>query len=280
MSQRRTVLVTGTSTGIGRATALHLCSCGFDVLAGVRREQDGEAVAALAPEHITPLILDVTDPEHVRAAADRAAETGLFGLVNNAGVTVQGPVEFLELDALRSQLEVNLIGQVAMTQAVLPLLRASQGRVVMVTSVGGRFATPFIAPYHASKFALEGLSDTLRQELRPLGVKVAIVEPGTIKTEIWRKGAEAGREAIAALPEEGRRIYGSRIDGLMKAVPKIAQRGIEPIEVAEAIADALTSSRPKARYLVGTDARVQMLLKAVLPTRTLDAIVARQTGTR
>jgi NAD(P)-dependent dehydrogenase (short-subunit alcohol dehydrogenase family) len=277
---RRTVLVTGTSTGIGRATALHLCSCGFDVLAGVRREVDAESVRALSPEHITPLILDVTEPAQVATAAERAAATGLFGLVNNAGVTVQGPVEFLDLDALRSQLEVNLVGQVAMTQAVLPLLRASRGRIVMVSSVGGRFATPFIAPYHASKYALEGLSDALRQELRPLGVGVSIVEPGTIKTEIWRKGAETGREVVAALPPEARRLYGSRIESLLKTVPKIAQRGIEPVEVAEAIAHALTASRPKPRYLVGADARVQMVLKAALPTRVLDAIVARSTGTR
>lgn len=277
---RGTVLVTGTSSGIGRATALHLATCGFDVLAGVRGDADAAAVAALAPERISPVILDVTAPDQVWAAADRARSSGLVGLVNNAGVTFQGPIERLALDDLRRQLEVNLIGAVAMTQATLPLLRASKGRIVMLSSIGGRRALPFLSPYNASKFALEGLSDSLRQELRPQGIEVAIIQPGSVKTAIWQKGTESGREALETLDPEARALYGTRLEAMMKAASKTAARGVEPVEVAEAIAHALTSSRPKTRYVVGLDARIQMRMAAVLPTRTLDAFVARVTGTR
>ncbi|CAA9530871.1 MAG: hypothetical protein AVDCRST_MAG85-3664 [uncultured Solirubrobacteraceae bacterium] len=277
---RGTVLVTGTSSGIGRATALHLATCGFDVLAGVRGDADAAAVAALAPERISPVILDVTAPDQVWAAADRARSSGLVGLVNNAGVTFQGPIERLALDDLRRQLEVNLIGAVVMTQATLPLLRASKGRIVMLSSIGGRRALPFLSPYNASKFALEGLSDSLRQELRPQGIEVAIIQPGSVKTAIWQKGTESGREALETLDPEARALYGTRLEAMMKAASKTAARGVEPVEVAEAIAHALTSSRPKTRYVVGLDARIQMRMAAVLPTRTLDAFVARVTGTR
>ena len=277
---RGTVLVTGTSSGIGRATALHLATCGFDVLAGVRGDADAAAVRALSPERISPVILDVTLPDQVWAAADRARSSGLVGLVNNAGVTFQGPIERLALDDLRRQLEINLIGAVAMTQATLPLLRESKGRIVMLSSIGGRRALPFLSPYNASKFALEGLSDSLRQELRPQGIDVAIIQPGSVKTAIWQKGTESGREALETLDPEARALYGTRLEAMMKAASKTAARGVEPVEVAEAIAHALTSSRPRTRYVVGLDARIQMRMAAVLPTRTLDAFVARVTGTR
>jgi len=279
---RGTVLVTGTSTGIGRATALHLATCGFRVLAGVRREADAEAVQALSPEHISPLLLDVTDPSGVAAAVDaaRSAEGGLAGLVNNAGVTVQGPVELLDLEDFRRQLEINLVGPVALTQACIPLLRESGGRIVMVSSIGGRGALPFVSPYNASKFALEGFADSLRMELRPQGIRVSIVEPGSVKTEIWRKGTSEGRAQIAALSTSAREIYGKRLEGLLATAQKTAARGVEPVEVAEAIAHALTSSRPKTRYVVGPDARAQATMNALLPTRWLDAARLRLSGTR
>ena len=275
-----TVLITGTSTGIGRATALHLATCGFRVLAGVRRDADGAAVRALSPELIEPLTLDVTSSEDVARAAERAGETGLDALVNNAGITYQGPIEQIDLDDLRFQLEVNLVGAVAMTQAVLPLLRASRGRIVMVSSIGGRRALPFLSPYNASKFALEAMSDSLRQEVRPQGIRVSIVEPGAVKTEIWRKGTEASEQAMASLDAEGRALYGDRLERMLEAANKTAARGVEPIEVAEAIAHALTASRPKTRYVVGADARIQLRLGSILPTRALDAVIGRATGTR
>jgi NAD(P)-dependent dehydrogenase (short-subunit alcohol dehydrogenase family) len=236
-------------------------------------------VRALAPERIAPVELDVTDDAQIAAAAQRASSTGLYGVVNNAGMAAPAPLEFLELDDLRHQLEVNVVGQLAVTQAVLPLLRASRGRVVMVTSIGGRMAFPFNGAYHASKYALEGLSDALRMELAPLGVRVAIIEPGSVKTEIWRKGFDRGREVMAELPREAIDLYGDRMDGLMESTQKVAQRGVEPVEVAETIAKALTARRPKARYVVGADAKAQTAMKALLPTRVLDGLTRRATKT-
>ena len=274
-----TVLVTGTSTGIGRACAVHLASCGFDVLAGVRRAADGEAVRALAPDRIRPVELDVTSAEQIAAVVSAAQASGLFGLVNNAGVSVQGPVEYLEVEEFRRQVEINLIGPVAVTRACLPLLRASRGRVVNVSSIGGRAALPFLSPYNASKFGLEGFSDSLRMEMAPLGVRVSVVEPGSVKTEIWRKGTSEGRAALAAMPAEVRAVYGPRLEAMLETASKAATRGIEPVEVAEAVAHALSARRPKARYVVGSDARARVVMHAVLPTRLTDALVRRVTGT-
>jgi NAD(P)-dependent dehydrogenase (short-subunit alcohol dehydrogenase family) len=266
---RKTVLVTGTSTGIGRVTAEQLMARGFHVLAGVRREED-------APPGSEPVRLDVTDPAAIARAAGLAANRSpLVGLVNNAGITVQGPLEFLSLDEIRRQLEVNLLGPLALTQAMLPLLRAARGRVVMLSSIGGRTTVPFLGPYHTSKWALEGLSDTLRQEVEPTGVKVAIVEPGSADTEIWRKGQDTTREVLAGLPPEGRELYGDRLEGVRILAEKTAARAFPPSKVAEAIVHALTARRPRPRYLVGADARVQLALRALLPTRTLDAAVRR-----
>jgi NAD(P)-dependent dehydrogenase (short-subunit alcohol dehydrogenase family) len=268
----RTVVVTGTSTGIGRATASRLAAEGFHVLAGVRRESD-------APPGCEALLLDVTDAGAIAAAAERIAEIGPpAGLVNNAGITVQGPLEFLPLDDLRRQLEVNLVGPLALTQALLPALRAAGGRIVMVSSIGGRTALPFLGPYHASKFALEGLSDSLRQEVEPLGVKVAIVEPGSADTEIWRKGQESASEVLDALPPEARSLYGERLQASRQAARKIAERVFPPSKVADAILHALTSRRPRTRYVVGADARVQLALRTLLPGRGFDAVVRRIAG--
>ncbi|HEX2088256.1 MAG TPA: SDR family oxidoreductase [Solirubrobacteraceae bacterium] len=264
----RTVLVTGTSSGIGRATAQRLAAEGFHVLAGVRRLED-------APAGVEPLALDVTDPAAIEAARARASETGLFGLVNNAGTTVQGPLEFVPLDDLRRQLEVNLVAPLALTQALLPLPRASGGRVVMISSVGGRTAVPFIGPYHASKWGLEGLSESLRQEVEPLGVRVAIVEPGSADTEIWRKGQEKADDLLAALPPEGRELYGERLEATRALARKTAERAFPPEKVAKAVVRALTARRPRPRYLVGADARMQVALRAALPARAFDATVRR-----
>ncbi|HEX2084450.1 MAG TPA: SDR family NAD(P)-dependent oxidoreductase [Solirubrobacteraceae bacterium] len=262
----RTVLVTGTSTGIGRATAERLSADGFHVLAGVRRAED-------APHGAEPVVLDVTDPAGIEAARTRVAERGLFGLVNNAGITVQGPLEFLALDDFRRQLEVNLVAPLALTQALLPALRASRGRIVMVSSVGGRTALPFLGPYHASKWGLEGLSESLRQEVEPLGVRVAIVEPGSADTEIWRKGQADVDDLLGALPPEGRELYGERMQAMRALAQTTAARAFPPAKVAAAIAHALSARRPRPRYLVGADARAQVALRAALPARAVDAAV-------
>jgi NAD(P)-dependent dehydrogenase (short-subunit alcohol dehydrogenase family) len=268
-----TVLVTGASSGIGEAAALHLRELGFDAVAAVRKDEDAER---LAGRGLRTLKIDVTDVDSIAAARDELGDGPLAGLVNNAGIAVAAPLEFLPLDQLRHQLEVNLIGQLAVTQRFLPALRAARGRIVNVSSIGGRVALPLVGAYHASKFALEAISDTLRRELLSQGVDVIVIEPGGVKTPIWRKGDELAAELTADLSPEGRRLYGNLIAAIRKQTTKIAtETGIEPRVVAEAIGHALTAKRPRARYLVGRDAKVRAPAAAVLPDRLMDRIVAR-----
>jgi NAD(P)-dependent dehydrogenase (short-subunit alcohol dehydrogenase family) len=267
------VVVTGASTGIGEATAHHLKRLGFEVHAGVRKPDDAERLRAAG---VHPLTLDVTDSESIAAARSEVGDGPLDGLVNNAGVAVTGPVEFVPVDELRRQLEVNLIGQVAVTQAFLPQLREARGRVVNVSSIGGRVALPLMSPYNASKFGLEAVSDSLRRELRDFGVSVIVVEPGGVKTPIWRKGNSAADELLAAAPPEAERLYGGLINALRAEADKIErERGLPPEAVAEVIGEALTVKRPRTRYLVGRDAKVRARAAGMLPDRVMDALIAR-----
>ena len=276
----RSVLVTGASTGIGRATALRLDASGWRVFAGVADPADGESLRAEGSDRIVPVHLDVTDPEQIAAAAAQVEEQsagGLHGLVNNAGVAVPGPLETIPLDDLRRQLEVNLIAYVAMTQALLPQIRQAEGRIVFVSSIGGRVAFPFSGAYHASKFATEAIGDVFRQELRPWGLRVAIVEPGSIDTPIWERSQRKGEEIEAKSPRTGL-LYGAAIEKFRKVIEDTAERGIPPEKVAKAISHALESGRPRSRYLVGLDAKVQARLKPLIPTPLFDRIVARTLG--
>ncbi|MGB3098908.1 MAG: SDR family NAD(P)-dependent oxidoreductase [Solirubrobacterales bacterium] len=278
MSGRRTALVTGASTGIGRATALELARCGFAVLAGVRKPEDGEALQTSATGEMEPVIIDVTDAASIEAAAAKVSEQaggGLAGLVNNAGIAYTGPLEFVALDDLRHQLEVNLIGQLAVTQAMLPELRAASGRIVNVTSIGGLVATPFFGPYVASKFALEAVSDCLRIELRPWGIETIAIEPGSAATEIWDSGRAIADETRARMGDEAERLYGAALDQTQRISAETGARGIPPEEVARVIHKALTVRRPRARYTVGRDAIGMKFASRLLPDRLWDRIVAR-----
>lgn len=277
MASRGTVLVTGASTGIGRATALHLAERGWRVLAGVRREEDGEGLREAPSGPVEPLILDVTDADQIAAAAG-AAGPELAGLVNNAGISVPGPVEFIPLDDFRRQLEVNLVAQVAVTQAMLPAIRRARGRIVFTGSIGARMPAPFLSAYAASKAGVAALAASLRQELRPWGIEVSTIEPGAVATEIWRRGADEGAAVAGRLPPEGLELYAAPL-GAMEGISKaMAERAIPPERAARVIEQALTARRPRDRYLVGPDARVQALLARALPHRLLDRIVARQMG--
>ena len=268
-----TVLITGASTGIGEATAHHLKELGFDAVGAVRRPEDAERLRSAGLRTVT---LDVTDPESIAAAGAALGDRPLAGLVNNAGIAVAAPIEFLPLEQLRDQLEVNLIGQVAVTQRLLPALRAARGRVVNVSSIGGRVALPLVGAYNMSKFALEGFSDSLRRELRPQGVDVVVIEPGGVKTPIWNKGNELAADLQAGMPPEAARLYGPMVQALRAQTVKIErERGIDPGEVAKAIATALTARRPRARYLVGRDARLRARVAALLPDRVMDRVIAR-----
>jgi len=271
-------VITGASTGIGHAAAVRLAAAGFTVYAGVRNDADAERLRAAG---LQPLTIDVTDQATIAAAAAEVGEAvggaGLAGLVNNAGIAVSGPVEFIPIEDWRRQLEVNVIGQVATIQAFLPLLRAGHGRIVNVSSIGGRIALPLVGPYAASKFALEAISDSLRRELRGQGIEVSVVQPGGVKTPIWDKGLSAADKIEAATPPEGRRLYGAIIDALRRQVETIATKtGMEPEEVAEPILHALTAEKPRTRYLVGREAKLRWAIAKRVPDRVFDRLVASQ----
>jgi NAD(P)-dependent dehydrogenase (short-subunit alcohol dehydrogenase family) len=276
----RSVLVTGASTGIGRATALRLDRAGWRVFAGVRREEDAEALRAAAAGRLAPLMLDVTDAGQLAAAAARVeTEAGgrLDGLVNNAGMAVPSPLETMPIDDFRRQVEVNLTGQVAVTQALLPQVRAARGRVVFISSIGGRIAFPMTGAYHAAKFGIEAVGDVFRQELRAWGISVSIVEPGSIDTPIWERGERTADEIGERSPQR-EALYGGAIERYREVIRQTAERGIPPEKVARAIEHALSAGRPRARYLVGIDAKVQARLKPLIPTRAFDRLVARLMG--
>jgi len=273
-----TALVTGASRGIGRATALHLATLGWEVLAGARDVADLDALVAEGPAgRITPVALDVTDAAHLEAL-DEALPARVDALVNNAGIAIGGPIEALALDELRRQLEVNVVGQVAVTQTLIPRLRASRGRIVFVSSISGRVSVPMTGAYNASKYALEALADALRLELRTWGIKVSLVEPGAIDTDIWRKVDETIEATVADLSAEHLALYAGHLEGLRRTTTRVQKQTSPVTKVTAAIEQALTSPRPKARYLVGVDARVQAALGA-LPTPLSDVAFGKATGT-
>jgi NAD(P)-dependent dehydrogenase (short-subunit alcohol dehydrogenase family) len=263
----RLALVTGTSTGIGRAIAIALARRGFEVLAGVRRPDD-------APPGLESLVLDVTSPDDIAAAASRVGGA-LHALVNNAGIVVTGPVEVVPVEEWRRQFEVNLIGQVAVTRALLPALVSARGRIVNLSSVSGRVALPMVGPYAASKFALEAVTDALRREVGPQGVHVVSVEPGGIATPLWDKSRAEAERTLAAMPAEVRRRYDDLIDAMLRHSERLARDGLPPEAVAEVVADALTVRRPRTRYVIGREAKAQALLARLLPDRAFDAFIAR-----
>jgi NAD(P)-dependent dehydrogenase (short-subunit alcohol dehydrogenase family) len=265
----RAALVTGASSGIGLASAVRLANAGWRVFGGVRTEADASVLRARGVE---PLELDVTDPGHIAAAAD-AVGSVLHGLVDNAGIAVAAPLELVPLDELRRQLEVNVVAQVAVLQAVLPALRRARGRVVLMGSIGGRSALPFLGPYAASKHALEAFADVLRVELAPWGIAVAIVEPASVKTAIWIKGAAHAEELRAAIGSEAASLYAERLERF-RAVALKRGPGIDADVVARAVEHALTASRPKARYVVGRDAHLRAWIER-LPTRLRDRVLTR-----
>jgi NAD(P)-dependent dehydrogenase (short-subunit alcohol dehydrogenase family) len=275
----KSVVITGASTGIGAACALHLDKLGLRVFAGVRRQADAEALKSKASSRLVAIALDVADSLSVSTAASAVAgavgDAGLDGLVNNAGVVVTGPVEFLPLPELRRQLEINVVGQVAVTQAFLPLIRVARGRIVNMGSIAGRLATPFSSAYGASKFALEALTDALRLELAPWGISVSIIEPGAVATPIWEKGMKNGAAMLAAAPPEALVLYAEALEAFKKTSEHSAKNAADPMDVARAVEHALTAAKPKTRYVVGRRARIGAAMALLVPDRMRDTMVAK-----
>jgi NAD(P)-dependent dehydrogenase (short-subunit alcohol dehydrogenase family) len=261
----RTALVSGASSGIGEACARRLAAAGWRVFAGVRRRGD-------APAGTREVLLDVTDESQVRAVAAGIDE--LDALVNNAGIAISLPLEFIPLEELRRQLEVNVVGQVALTQAFLPHLRRSRGRIVFMGSIAGRSALPFLGAYAASKHALEAIADSLRLELRPFGIEVAVIEPGTIATPIWTKSAALADELVGRLPAAVGDLYGGRIAAFRRVALRRGATGASADEVARTVERALTAGRPPTRALVGRDAKVRAGFER-LPDRLRDRVYER-----
>jgi NAD(P)-dependent dehydrogenase (short-subunit alcohol dehydrogenase family) len=281
----RSVLVTGASTGIGRACAERLDRAGFRVFAGVRKESDGKNLEAGGSDRVSSLMIDVADETSIKDAAARIREDigdgGLAGLVNNAGITVQGPLEYLPVDEVRRQFEVNVFGQLAVTQELLPELRAGRGRVVFMSSIAGRAPSlPFLGPYSASKWALEAFADALRVELLPWDIHISLVEPGSIDTLVWEKGDASFAGLLESLPSEGKERYMASMERARRIAQQAGARGLPPDEVAKRVEHALTSRRPRIRYLVGADAKARAIVENVLPDRLRDRTIGRFMGYR
>lgn len=276
------VVVTGASTGIGRATALTLADAGYSVFAGVRRAADGEALRASAPGRLTPLILDVTDPaavaRAVREVAGAVGGAGIAGLVNNAGIGVTGPMETVPLGDLRRQYDVNVFGQVEVIQAFLPLLRTGAGRMVNIGSVGDRLTMPFAGPLTPSKWAFAAITEALRLEVRPWGIHVVLVEPASIRTEAVGKVEADSERVLERLRADGHTRYAAAYQATTRRGLSREKAGSSPDVVARTVLRALSAPRPRTRYLVGKDAHLLAFLARWAPDRLFDLVRLRLFG--
>jgi len=270
------VVITGASTGIGRACALHMDALGWRVFAGIRKDSDAASLRSDASARLVPVYLDVTDARSITGVVDAVSNSvgasGLSGLVNNAGIPYGGPVEYLALDKVRHLYEVNFFGVIAVTQAFLPLVRRAHGRIVNMSSVGGMVSAPFVSPYASSKFALEALSDSLRMELHPWHIEVSSIQPGAIDTPIWDKAANVVQDIATGAPQQGLDLYGSAIHGIQG---RFVRHGISTDAVATAVAHALTSSHPRTRYPIGSEGAIVSIFRW-LPDRIRDRIMLSQ----
>jgi NAD(P)-dependent dehydrogenase (short-subunit alcohol dehydrogenase family) len=278
------VLITGTSTGIGADCALDLDRRGFRVFAAVRKTADGDRLRQQASERLVPLILDVTDAAAVRSAVDAVAAavgpTGLAGLVCNAGILLPGPLGLLPTERFREQLEVNVLGAHAVTQALLPLLRAARGRIVLVGSISGKIATPYLGAYAASKHALEAMADVLRMELAKWGIAVSIIEPGSVATPIWGKLAAGADELEKAADPAARQLVEEDLLEMRRMGFRLDRSAIPVARVTAAVRRALTARRPKTRYPVGFGTGAAIWWSALIPDRLRDWIARRFLGLR
>ena len=272
-----TALVTGASRGIGKGIVEHLAARGWDVIAGVRSQQDADTVTKLDPQRVSSVILDVTSADDI-AALEGSLPERLDAIVNNAGIVVGGAMETLSSDEWRKQLEINVIGALAVTRAVLPRLRKSRGRVVFISSVNGRLSMPLVGAYAASKFALEAAADALRMELNPWKIRVVVVEPAQTDTDMWRTADTMVQDLEAGLTAEHRSLYAKHIAGFKKMIP-VSQRIAVPTEkVSAVVEEALTAKRPRARYIVGLGPKAQVALMSVIPTRFRDVAMRKVSG--
>lgn len=272
------VLITGASTGIGEACAQYMAQREWRVFAGARKPADAERLAKVSP-NITPVILDITKPDEIAKAIEQirsvVGKDGLQGLVNNAGIALAGPIEFLDINELRRQHEVNFLAHVQVTQACLPLLRLGRGRVVNMSSISGRVTSPFLMPYSSSKFALEAFTDGLRRELKPWRLHVASVEPGAIATPIWDKSLDTAEHSRTEMPPQAEALYGPAMQTMLAHAKAAAESGVPPDVVARDVWHALTAARPRTRYAPGRGTALAIAVLRWLPDSVVDWILTR-----
>ena len=272
-----TALVTGASRGIGRGIVEHLAARGWDVIAGVRNQQDADAVTKLDPQRVSSVILDVTSADDI-AALEQSLPEQLDAVVNNAGIAVGGAMETLSPEEWRKQLEINVIGALAVTQAALPRLRKSRGRIVFISSVNGRLSMPLVGAYAASKFALEAAADALRMELKPWKIGVVVVEPAQTDTDMWRTADTMVEDLEASLSPEHRGLYAKHIAGFKKMIPVSQKLAVPTEKVSAVVEEALTAKRPRARYIVGLGPKAQVALMSVMPAKMRDIVLRKVSG--
>ncbi|MEC5149852.1 SDR family oxidoreductase [Cryobacterium sp. GrIS_2_6] len=269
------VVVSGASSGMGAATAHELAKRGYHVLAGVRRQEDADTIRGA---NLEPVILDITIPENIEALVERITNDPerrrLRALVNNAGIAVNAPVEALPLDQWRRQFDVNLFGHVALMQAMLPFLHESRGRIVNISSVGGKVAMGTYGAYSGAKFALEAVSDALRRELAPHNVQVVVIEPGGVKTEMTGHGIDRAQIFVEEMTPIQRKRYGALMQAIINQATAFTKTGVPASDAALVIANATTTRNPRTRYTIGRDAAVLTRLSRILPDRVLDRLIA------
>jgi NAD(P)-dependent dehydrogenase (short-subunit alcohol dehydrogenase family) len=276
----RAVVVTGASTGIGRSTVVELVGAGFQVFGTVRREADAESLRQQFPELVTPLFMDLLDEDSVRAAGEVVNAAGpLFGLVNNAGAALPGPLEIIPIEVFRRQIEINLTAQLLVTQVMLPALHRSadqvgDARIIMIGSISGRLSGPMLGGYGAAKHGLAGLSSSLRAELAPFKIKVLLIEPGAIATPIWDRGRAAADHVQSQNPDISAR-YSDQIQAAAKMADRLAGSGLDASVAAKVILEALQDDNPPPRQVVGREAKVIAALARLLPYRVLYSLTAR-----
>ena len=276
---RRSVLITGASSGIGYSCSLDMAARGWRVFAAVRKEADAATLTGASSGKITPVIMDIIDYESVKKAArevgERIGGAGLDALFNNAGISVQGPTEIVPIGMFEQQMRVNVFGHLFVTQTFLPLIRRARGRIVFMSSESGRITFPMMGPYSASKFALEAMANALRIELLPSRIWVSLVEAATIKTPMWDKIDNTTEKLLATISPELKELYRTELDTLVHFPKKQAESGIPMKKAVRVIRRALTSRRPKARYLIGWEARMLIFMHRVLPVRIVDWISSK-----
>ncbi len=275
---KRAIFITGASSGIGLASVIRLHNLDFRIFAGVFPGEDTTPLDSLDDVKLIPI--DVTNSDMIASAAQTIARetngAGLYGLFNNAGIPVTGPMEFTPMAALRKQMEVNLFGHIEVTQRMLPYLRqAAPARIINTTSLLGRIVVPFCGPYSISKYGMEAFSDALRYELRPSGISVSIIEPGAIATPIWARTRENVDEMLSELSPQAAQLYGEQFKHVAKVTEKQGKNGLSPDEVAKVVVHAFTSKRPKIRYVVGQDAKTITFLRRVCTDRMFDWLIRR-----